>query len=209
MSDPVPALEPDPNLPWGLRIRALRVARGWTQEQLADRLDTTKATVSKIERSTGMPKGIWLVKLTRALGVPFSTMEPDAQPQPQLRPAGQIPVIGLISAGNWREAIQSPDGYISAIDPKPHMFALRVQGDSMDKIAPDGAYVSIDPTSPALAEGGLYAVQNGEGEATVKQFRRAPDRLEPLSSNPIHKAIILGAEPITIIGRATSVTQML
>jgi len=33
--------------------------------------------------------------------------------------------------------------------------------------------------------------------------------LEPLSTNPIHKPIMLGTEPITIIGRATSVVQML
>ena len=207
MSDPVPAVEPDPNLPWGLRIRALRLARGMTQEQLADKLDTTKATVSKIERSTGMPKGIWVVKLARALQVDFGSLAPDSDPQ--LSRAGQIPVIGLISAGNWREAIQSPEGYISAIDPKPHMFALRVQGDSMDLIAPEGAFVSIDPTRPSLQEGGLYAVQNGDGEATVKRFRSSPDRLEPMSTNPVHQPIMLGAEPITVIGRATEVVQLL
>jgi repressor LexA len=207
MSDTPNTAKPAGDLPWGLRIRQLRIAAGLTQEQLADKMDTTKATVSKIERSTGLPKGIWLVKLARALGVDFGSLSPDAQPH--LQRADQIPVIGMIAAGNWREAIQSPDGYITAINPKPHMFALQIHGDSMDQIAPEGAFVSIDPTSPTLSEGSLYAVQNGDGEATIKRFRRSPDRLEPMSSNPVHQPIILGSEPITIIGRATSVVQML
>jgi repressor LexA len=207
MSDYPPLIEPDPNLPWGLRIRALRTARGMTQEQLAEMLGTTKATISKMERSTSMPRGMWLLRLSRSLGVPFSSMSPDETPH--LRKAGEIPIIGLIAAGNWREAIQSSDEYIAAVDAKPHMFALRIDGDSMDRIAPEGAFVSIDPTRPTLSDGALYAVQNGEGEATIKQFRRSPDRLEPLSTNPIHKPIMLGTEPITIIGRATSVVQML
>jgi repressor LexA len=194
-------------LPWGLRVRELRVGIGMTQEELAAKVGTTKATISKIERSTGRPRFEWIEKLAPALGVDLATLALDAATP--LRQSTMIPVIGLIAAGNWREAIQSPDGFIPAVGATEHMFALKVHGDSIDKIAPDGAFISIDPTSPHLQDGDLYAVQNGDGEATVKRFRRSPDRLEPESSNPVHRPIMLGKEPITIIGRATSVVQML
>ena len=120
-----------------------------------------------------------------------------------------VPVIGMIAAGNWREAVQAPDGHIPVLDAKAQVFALRVSGDSIDRVAPDGSYVAIDPTDPTLQDGSIYAVQNGEGETTLKRFRRGPDRLEPDSTNALYQPILLGREAITIIGRATQVIQML
>lgn len=195
-------------MPFGMRVRTLRVFAQLTQDELADRVSSTKATISKIERSTSTPKMEWVEKLAGALRVSESLLlfgREDGAPAP----SPSIPVIGMIAAGNWREAIQQPLMHIDAPGAKKHMFALKVDGDSIDRVAPDGSYVTIDPTNPSLAENGLYAVQNGDGEATIKRFRRNPDRLEPDSTNPIHQPIMLGKEPVTIIGRATSVTWVL
>ena len=194
-------------MPWGLRVRELRVAAGLKQEELAERIGTTKATISKIERSTGTPKLDWIEKLAPALETTAAALA-FGEPQGAATPV-MLPVIGMIAAGNYREAIQITDEKIAVPGAKPHMFVLRIDGDSIDRVAPHGAYVSIDPTDPTLTEGGLFAVQNGSGEATIKRFRRSPDRLEPDSTNPAHMPILLGGEPITIIGRAMSVTQML
>lgn len=192
---------------WGLRVRELRIEANLKQEELADRIGTTKATISKIERSTKAPRLEWIEKLARALGVDAATLalgEPGGRVQPTF-----IPVIGMIAAGNWRDAIQNPIGEIPILNANPHMFALRVAGDSIDKVAADGSYVAIDPTDPTLSDGAIYAVQNADGETTLKRFRRDPDRLEPDSTNPAHKAIVLGQEAITIIGRATQVITMI
>lgn len=194
-------------LPFGLQVRQLRVNAGWTQQELAERLDTTKATISKMERSTNRPSVEWIEKIADVFGEAAEDLAFD-----RTKATGRLtmlPVIGLIAAGNWREAVQQSDEFVSVIDAKPHMFVLRVQGDSVDLIAPDGSFVSVDPTNPELVEGGMYAVQNGAGEATLKRFRRHPDRLEPESTNKSHKAIPLGTEPITVIGRARSVIRML
>ena len=195
------------DLPWGLRVRELRLRAGLKQEELAELIGTTKATISKIERSTGSPKIEWVEKLAPHLHVtvPQLTFGDAAGGESPV----MLPVIGMISAGNYREAIQQTDEQIPVPGATEHMFVLRVDGDSIDRVAPDGAYVSIDPTNPTLTDGGLFAVQNGSGESTIKRFRRSPDRLEPDSTNPSHQPILLGAEPITIIGRATSVTLML
>jgi repressor LexA len=199
-------------LPFGLRVRALRLAAGLSQNDLAEKLETTKATISKIETSAIQPSAAWAERLAALLGsdpsvLLFGAVSAGAPTRPTS--VRMVPVIGMIAAGNWREAIQTPEGHIAVAGASPHMFALRVFGDSIDKVAPDGSYVTIDPTMPALVDGGLYAVQNGDGDATVKRFRKNPDRLEPESTNPEHKTIELGREPITIVGRATSVTRPL
>lgn len=195
-------------LPFGLRVRAVRTAAGLSQQALADKLGTTKATISKLEMSTIQATMGWAERIGTALETEVGVLlTGNSQNIPAT--VGMVPVIGLIAAGNWREAINEPEDQIAVAGAKPHMFALRISGDSIDKIAPDGSYVTIDPTMPTLVDGALYAIQNGEGEATIKRFRRDPDRLEPESYNPVHQTIELGREPITVIGRATSVTRPL
>ena len=95
-------------------------------------------------------------------------------------PVVAVPVIGEIAAGNWKEAVKRSTLSIPAPHPSmpPQAFALEVAGHKR-----------------------YYAVQNGEGETTFKQYLGDPARLVPCSSNPAHKEIILGDEPITIIGR--------
>lgn len=56
--------------PVRLRVRELRTAKGWTQEQLADKSGVNQGTISKIE--TGKTGGIEfdnLERLANALGV--------------------------------------------------------------------------------------------------------------------------------------------
>lgn len=196
-------------LPWGLRVRSLRAEAGITQDALADLIGTTKATISKIERSTVPPKMEWIEKLSAALKVEQAALLFGDATQSAKNQASYIPVIGMIAAGSWREAIQSSEEHIPVVNAKPHMFALKVEGDSINRVAISGSYVAIDPSNPTLNDGSIYAVQNAEGEATLKRFRRNPDRLEPDSTNPEYKPILLGSEAITVIGRATQVISMI
>ncbi|MCG7346600.1 LexA family protein [Sphingomonas sp. ACRSK] len=188
-------------LPTGLRIRALRTERGWTQDDLAQRIDTTKATVSKIEASTRRLSDKWLRSLANAFGMSIGELLGEAQ----RREVGQVPLIGRIAAGNWREAILDPTDYLPAINPAKNSFALTPDGDSMNLAIPEGAHVIVDPDDGQLRDGKIYAVMNGDGETTVKRYRAEPARLEPQSTNPDHKPIMLGSEPFTVIGRVTEV----
>jgi repressor LexA len=80
--------------------------------------------------------------------------------------------------------------------------ALDVEGDSMDLIVPDGGRIIFDPDDRALFPKRFYVVLNGAGETTFKRFFADPARLEPCSTNPAHKVIVLGdGEPFTIVGR--------
>lgn len=114
-----------------------------------------------------------------------------------------IPVIGQVSAGNWREALQHPIDELPAPDPNipARAFALRVTGDSMDLLVDDGATIIVDPEDRVLFNDRYYVVLNSEGEATFKQFKADPARLSPCSSNAEHREILLGGETFEVVGR--------
>jgi repressor LexA len=79
----------------------------------------------------------------------------------------------------------------------------------MNLLADEDSYIVIDPDQNMLERRRIYAVRNQDGEATFKRFRADPPRLEPMSSNPEHKPIPVGAEPFTVIGRVTYVGREL
>lgn len=124
----------------------------------------------------------------------------DAIGSPIIR---QIPMIGKASAGAWKEAIHDPMGWMPCPDPSfpKGVFALFIDGDSIDKIAPDGATIIVDPSDKLLVDRALYLMMNGTGGATVKLFFSDPARLEPCSNNPEHQTIYPGEEPFFVIGR--------
>ena len=56
---------------FGVHLRALREARGWSQQALADYADIAKLTVQRIEHAKGAPTLDVLVSLARALQLPL------------------------------------------------------------------------------------------------------------------------------------------
>lgn len=180
------------------KVRALRKERGLTMEQLGEKVGVHFTTIAKIERSQRGLSGELLAKIAEALDVDPQELVDEV---PMTVAVRMVPMVGKIAAGNWREAIQDPDGYIPVPVRGGFCFALRPDGDSMDLVVGRDAYVIVDPEQLDLHDGRLYAVMNGSGETTFKRYRSDPPRLEPVSSNPVHKPIALGREPFTVIGR--------
>lgn len=190
------------------RIREIRKSLGWSLDELAARIgeDVSAPTISRLEVGRIALTHAWLEKIGAALGVPPTELIRDKSSEVRL-----VPVIGLVSAGNWMEAIQHPTGYlpIPANAAGDRAFALQPQGDSMSNIVAEHEYIVVDPDQLDLIEGKAYIVKNAEGEATFKRYRSDPPRLEPDSSNPKHKPILLGREPIVTVGRVTYATTQL
>lgn len=66
-------------------LKTLRKNKGITQEELADRLNVVRQTISKWEKGQSVPDAEMLVKLAEIFEVPVSQLlgsriEPDAQP---------------------------------------------------------------------------------------------------------------------------------
>lgn len=114
-----------------------------------------------------------------------------------------VPVIGITSAGNWREAVEVPIGQM----PIPvgiageYAFGLEVRGDSMDEVIKDGGWVLVDPGQKELRPGSCYLISNADGEAMVKMYQRSPARFEPCSKNPEHQSFLISEADFTVIGR--------
>lgn len=117
-----------------------------------------------------------------------------------------VPVIGIASAGAWREAINVPQYHIPRLKVRGQnqAFAVEVYGDSMDKIMQHGSWAIIDPDQTNLYPGRVYLIMNGDGEATIKRYRESPARFEPDSHNLDHQPIIMGSHAINVIGRVVS-----
>ena len=87
---------------------------------------------------------------------------------PNAKP-GQIPIIGVVTAGLPILAVENQEGTMSW-DGDPGCFALRVRGDSMVGAAIlDGDLVVVRPQQSA-DDGQIVVALLGD-EATVKRFR--------------------------------------
>ena len=83
---------------------------------------------------------------------------------------GQIPVVGVVTAGLPILAVENQEGYLSW-DGDPGCFALRVRGDSMINAAIlSGDLVVVRPQQTAN-DGQIVVARIGD-EATVKRLRR-------------------------------------
>jgi SOS-response transcriptional repressor LexA len=166
-------------------------------------------------------KGLRRVDLARALGIApnkitkafngerqFKVPEMDIlrrmlTDEPESEPLRTIPVIGMVAAGRWREAVQQSRASMPIPDPSvpPRAIALEVVGDSMDLLIEEGGRVIVDPDDKALFPGRYYVIINADGETTFKQFKADPARLVPCSSNPEHQEIPIGGERFEVVGR--------
>lgn len=120
-----------------------------------------------------------------------------------------VPVLSMVSASNLRDqpAITKADieRWIKVADlPEGDWFALGVEGDSMNRIAPDGSIILVNRADHRLLDGRFYVFSIESGAATFKQFRRKPERLQPYSTNPEHFSIP-ASEEIYVVGRVRRV----
>lgn len=63
----------------GLAIRTLRQSRGWVQEELAFRCNTTGATISRIEQGKAQPSLAMLKALAHGFGVEMFQLVAQAE----------------------------------------------------------------------------------------------------------------------------------
>lgn len=90
----------------------------------------------------------------------------------------------------------------------PRAFLLRIDGESMNCVLPNGCYALVNPCKTVEASGQLLAVTVGETAATVKRVKLLDNGLElqPLSTDPTFRPLVFDyADPdapnVSIIGR--------
>lgn len=122
-------------------------------------------------------------------------------------PTKGLPVVGVVEAGQFRDiTLTSQEEEYPTVNvvrnrryPSARQYALRVSGDSMDKLFAEDSYVicaSFDDTGLALKTGMIVHVERRIAgthlvETTVKEVEYRGRRcfLMPRSNNPKHKPI--------------------
>ncbi|MEN6302217.1 MAG: S24 family peptidase [Armatimonadia bacterium] len=199
----MPTLEPKSAI-------ALRIESRLKELQLSASAASLKAGLSRFAISNiyknpkSKPRGHTLEQLARVLEVSpdwILSGRGDAPAQPG---APLIPILTWVSAGSMAKDDGQQDiiGEVEAggLDPKGRWIALRVEGDSMDRISPPGSLIFVNLADRRLVTNACFVISNDEGEASYKRFRSNPARFEPVSTNPAHEPIFPDGEP-TVLGR--------
>jgi transcriptional regulator with XRE-family HTH domain len=183
------------------RIKDLRVQKNLTQAQLAELIGTTDATVQRLETNKRQLTQKWAEKIAIALGVDVSQIFHAILPAT----TDGLIVAGEVQAGVWREIDVSDEPKYPPIPlgPDPRytakaQFALLVQGESMNKVLPSGAYIVCVPWAELgrdAKDGDLVVVErrrDGMVETTVKRIsvRQRKTVLMPESTDPRFQAPI-------------------
>jgi repressor LexA len=149
-------------------LRALRKARGWNQEVLADQLETSQSAISRWEAGTSVPNGEAMLHI-RALAEEAGLVGPH---QP-IRHGPSVPIVGRVGAG----AVVEPE--FEQLDPLdeieiPFTFpdpviAFEIAGDSMLPVYQDREIIvclrdQVRPTESYLGRRAVVRTTRGSRE---------------------------------------------
>ena len=158
------------------RLKELRKARGFTQEDIAKYLDVSTVTIHSYEKgATGMSEDT-LIKLSELLNctideLPGVTSKRLVNTYPLESPI-MLPVYGEIAAGVPISTNQSPTGeyiYEDQVYGDGKHIVLRVTGDSMSPDIVDGSYAIIRCQNYAQVNQ-IVAVCIDKETATLKKY---------------------------------------
>lgn len=189
-------------------IKRLRMDRDWTQEQLAEKVGVTRSTVTQWETGWSKPRMGAVEKLAAVFGVSTSDMVND---QSDISNFVDVPLYGSIAAGTPIEmhAVDSSHPVPTKVREKyPDSFLLKVEGDSMNRVLPNGCYALVDPRQTADCNGAPYAVCVNGYDATIKRVRKlnngfelVPDSNDPTYEKKTYNYNEPDTDTITVIGR--------
>lgn len=182
------------------RVKERRLELRLSQGDLAKAVGVTQQAIQQIEDGkTARPRK--LKELAEALQCTSEWLLGGSKAPD--RPEG-VGLIDRVSAGQLAEIIDNyqPGDADEWVDyPAKHskVVALRVKGNSMNRVSPDGSIIIVDLLQREMTSNRLYIVKIGE-EATFKRYRANPPRLEP-DSTEAHDAIYLEGVDHQPLGR--------
>lgn len=192
----------------GKQISKLRNSRGYTQEDLANKIDVSKQTVSNWETGLKTPRMGAIQKIADHFNVSKSFIIDGKEKEVGInsiydqlteerkvkvysyakyqlseqnkRPTLNIIISGYVSAGTgeWLDDTIKEEVEYQGVIPE-HDFAVKVIGDSMIPLFDDGQVIFIEGTSEA--RDGQIVVCEINNEAYVKKL--SGDRLVSLNRN--------------------------
>lgn len=203
---------------WSQRLKATMQKEGLSKAELSRRTGINYDSINKYVRGeVDNPRGDIFERLSHGLGckvewLVFGTHEQETISTVSL-PENRLGFFGDVRAGAWLEvnALHEPSYEHMPVLPDKRFnthdqFAVRVVGDSMDKVFAPGTFlicVSLPSLGREPKENDYVIAEktmNGLKEVTVKKFCLEAGQvlLKPESSNPVHKPIRYsrGSKPV-------------
>lgn len=147
-------------------IRTIREAKGLTLREVAKRLDTTAATISRWEREPQRVTVPVLKNLARVLDVDVTAFLNDVRhPHRPQENSGQVVMVKRLDVlNNTGEENPFDAGYISRLTrtPASQLAILNVASDAMTPLISMGDQALIDLTITQPDIPGIYAIKLGE-----------------------------------------------
>lgn len=202
----------------GERIKKTRQAKGMTITDLCRRAKISRPYYYNVEKGISTPSRDIIDKIASALHVSPDVLLSDKQVTVRrdvdLREKRiikaidiiRIPILGEVRGGLSMFASGNIEGYttqdVQSLNSDKTYFALRVIGDSMDKLIREGDLVIVEQTN-TVETGDIAIVLMNDDESTIKRIKYVNNliALVPESYNPAYEPQLISPEMVQIIGK--------
>lgn len=190
------------------RIKFLREEIGYTQQQLADKLESSKSVIGLYESETRKPSLEVLVKLSEIFNCSIDYLLCKTNIRNAVINVARIPILGTVKAGYDWLAEENVVDYITLKETIPNIneyYALKITGQSMLPLLSEGDLVIVHDQDDVESGQTAVVLINGE-EATVKKVIKTSEGIELHAMNPYYPIKKFTYEdmkniPVKIIGR--------
>lgn len=173
---------------FGENLKAIRLARGMSQDEFAELLGTSKQVISRYENSQRSPKITIAAKYANILGVSLTMLNGELEPtiqHPDLIPVRptRLPLLGPVAAGKPIQVAPEDMDYVDLpyLPDKKADACLIVKGDSMIPKFLDGDIVFIRFQDDV--EDGQIAAICIDDTVTLKRVHHIPNGVMLVSEN--------------------------
>ncbi len=190
------------------RIKKLREEFGYTQQDLANKLNGSKSVIGLYENEMRKPSLEILVKLSEIFDCSIDYILCKTDIKNAVINVARIPILGTVKAGYDWLAEENVVDYITLKENIPNIkeyYALKITGDSMLPLLSKGDLVIVHDQDDVESGQTAVILINGE-EATVKKVVKTNEGIELHSMNPYYPVKKFTYEdmksiPVKIIGR--------
>lgn len=197
-------------------LRSLIIERYKSVPKFADAIDEPPTSIyGALSRGMDNTRTELTNKIYRGLNIDMNSVNSPSFTKLELLSETQssfvdVPLYGSIAAGTAIEMIEIDETHpipAQMADRYPNAFLLKVKGESMNRIIPNGSYALINPCKTIDHNGKPYAICVNGFDATIKRvhhlnngFELVPDSTDPTYTPTIYNYNEPGTETITVIG---------
>lgn len=192
-------------------IKAFRLKQGLTQAELAAKLGVDRSSVTQWETGVTTPRMKVITKLSTLFNTTPSVLISDSSTLTKLPISGSTATLPLRTLGKVHagvmdddticddEDVQVPERVVLAY---PDAFLLRVEGNCMDRVIPEGSHVVVVPHKEPT-NGSIVVIHDDAYEAIMRRYYKGSSALmlSPDSYEEEYQDIIVhDGQEITLIG---------